>query len=369
MSAPNRQVRSAIAREAAEWLVRNRGGAVSEEDCTDFIAWLRASPLHIEEYLKSAVVWRDLQSSPTAMDFDIDALIREAAAESDRGVPSAWNPAQGKPPSGTPRRRPGLLTAIAAGVALVLVGVLWMGRDGQRFGLPKTFETGRGELRSWLLPDNTEVELNANTAITVRYTARERLVTVERGQALFQVAHESLRRFRVTAGATGVIAVGTKFDVLRQGAATLVTVVEGKVAVYTGEAPAPGPRAALPSQAVAVSAGSQARITTGSRSPRLAMVNVQQATAWAQRQIVFDQRPLGEVAGEFSRYSDVPIVVQSDTLRALPISGVFSAYDTASFLSFLTRLDGVTVERRADRILVLADNLPAAPASAPSPSH
>jgi transmembrane sensor len=368
MSTPNRQVRAAIAREAVEWLVRNRGSVASDADSAEFIAWLRASPVHIEEYLRSAAAWRDLQCTPEAMDFDIDALIRQAAEQTDRDVLPAWSRAPEDARSGSLWHRMGALSAIAASITLIVLGVFWMGRDGQRFGLPKSFVTARGELRSWLLPDGTEVELNSNTAITVRYTGAERLVQIENGQALFQVAHERQRRFRVTAGDTGVIAVGTRFDVLREGDATRVTVVEGKVAVYTGDAPAPGPRAALPSQAVAVSAGSQVQISAGSNSPRLAMVNAQQATAWVQRQIVFEQRPLGEVAAEFSRYSDVPIVVQGDALRALPISGVFSAYDTTSFLSFLARLDGVTIRRRADRTLVLADNSPAAaPGPAPSP--
>ena len=77
--------------------------------------------------------------------------------------------------------------------------------------------------------------------------------------------------------------------------------------------------------------------------------------AWVQRQVAFTERPLGEVAEEFNRYGAVPIIVQSERLRELPISGIFNAYDTDSFVAFIGRLDGVEIDRTAQRILVRAN--------------
>jgi len=77
-----------------------------------------------------------------------------------------------------------------------------------------------------------------------------------------------------------------------------------------------------------------------------------QALAWAQRRIVFEQRPLGEVAEEFNRYGRVPLVIDDAALRALPISGAFDVYDTDSFAAFLGTLDGVNVERTPTQIRV-----------------
>ena len=64
-------------------------------------------------------------------------------------------------------------------------------------------------------------------------------------------------------------------------------------------------------------------------------VDVQQTLAWLQRQIAFEQRPLGEVADEFNRYGSIPVEIDDAALRALPISGVFDAYDIDSFVAFL----------------------------------
>ena len=85
------------------------------------------------------------------------------------------------------------------------------------------------------LPDGSTLYLNTDSTVTVRYSGHERMVEVVRGQALFQVTHDTARRFRVQAGEAGAIAVGTRFDVYRQDSATLVTVAEGQVAVFVGQ--------------------------------------------------------------------------------------------------------------------------------------
>jgi len=47
--------RSAIAQEAADWFVANRAGLTAQER-QSFTAWLKASPVHIEEYLALSVM-------------------------------------------------------------------------------------------------------------------------------------------------------------------------------------------------------------------------------------------------------------------------------------------------------------------------
>jgi transmembrane sensor len=76
--------------------------------------------------------------------------------------------------------------------------------------------------------------------------------------------------------------------------------------------------------------------------------------AWLQRQIAFENEPLGEVAAEFNRYSPIPVEIDDDTLRALPISGIVDAYDTDAFAAFLATLSGVSVQKSPTRIRVLS---------------
>src|SRR5207247_4004547 len=99
------------------------------------------------------------------------------------------------------------------------------------------------------------------SAVNVRYERRLRQVEIERGHVVFAVAHDPARPFRVTAGSAQVIAVGTEFDVYLQGEVTLVTVVEGRVAV--GPSGGAGTAATGTRVPMQVDAGQQVRVVRG----------------------------------------------------------------------------------------------------------
>jgi transmembrane sensor len=116
--------------------------------------------------------------------------------------------------------------------------------------------------------------------------------------------------------------------------------------------------AGMPAGSVRVEAGYQVRIDASNVLDHPIPVAVQQAVSWLQRKIAFEQRPLGEVADEFNRYGSIPIEIDDAALRALPISGVFDAYDIDTFVAFLQSMDGVRVERTAARIRVFSVKSP-----------
>lgn len=347
----NQPSRSFVAQQAAEWFVENRSNAASQEDRAAFMEWLRLSPVHVEEYLKVAGVAHSLRAATDDPQFDPGQLLAAALAQPADNI--SVLPVRGPATRGRIAMRLGrrALLVGAAAAAVLMTTALWL-RDGERFGLPQDFETAHGEQRSWRLPDGSAVNLNSDSKVTVHYGANERVVNVKRGQALFQVAHEERRRFRVVAGDAQVIAVGTEFDVFRRADATLVTVVDGKVAVFNGNAPPATAHAVIPEDALRVGAGEQVRLGGNVKLPTVSVANVRETVAWVQRQIFFEQRPLYEVTEEFNRYGPVPIEINNDALRNLPITGVFNAYDTESFLAFLKRLDGVSVSTSDSRIEV-----------------
>ena len=157
--------------------------------------------------------------------------------------------------------------------------------------------------------------------------------------------------------------MGTQFDIYRRPDTTIVTVVEGSVAVLAGEPPPPGAQPDFRCMRCASMRDTRCTIDASGVSAQPMPVDVQQAVAWLQRKIAFEQRPLGEVADEFNRYGSIPIEIDDAALRALPISGVFDAYDIDSFVAFLQTLDGVAVQRTPNRIRVFTlttEELPSA---------
>src|SRR5262249_10043194 len=159
-------------------------------------------------------------------------------------------------------------------------------------------------------------------------------------------AKEPSGPFVVESGGTLVEAVGTQFDVYRKSDGTVVTVVEGKVAVQwpatsTALPAAPGPpvgsspsTTAVAAHEVLVAAGEQA-IVTAQAAVKSASPNVAAATAWTEGLLVFDHAPLAEVVREFNRQNARAIVLVGADLPKLEISGTFPASGADRIVHFL----------------------------------
>jgi transmembrane sensor len=350
MTASDAQIRSAITQVAADWYAAHRSGPLADADRAAFLAWLKASPIHIEEYLGVAALERTLSAATDDPSLSVDTLVEMARGDPNGGVVDLAGPQVSYPaPVRPPHRYWRSIAAACVGVVGIII--VWPMRDGHRVGGVKAYRTTHGEQGVWPLADGSTLHVNTDTAVTVRFSPTERLVEIDHGQVALAVAHDDGRPFRVHAGSTDTVAVGTEFDVYRRPDATLITVVTGQVAVSVGAfAPPRTADAGLPGGAglsggLRVNAGRQVRVVAGKLPSASEPTDLRETTAWLERKIVFEQRPLGAVADEFNRYNDKPFMIDDPALRRLPISGTFNAADTDSFAAFLESLDGVRVER------------------------
>jgi transmembrane sensor len=355
------QVRAAIAEQAGEWLVANDEGPLDAQDAAALAAWLKTSPVHVEEFLGVSAVARDLREARADPEYVLGAILARARAEEEAPVRTLWLRMVGAFRGET--SGPWLTVAVTMAACLVLSLGWFLPWNVRPAGHPAVstgttalhFETRHGEQLSRRLADNSILHLNTDSAVTIRYGKNERLVMLTSGQADFEVAHEPNRAFRVIAGSAEVVDMGTKFDVRLQHDTTVITVIEGRVAV----APSPtteelGMRS-NPSYArrvVQLGANQQITVTEGEWPATPEAVDAERTTAWLRREIVFDHEPLELVAAEYNRYSAKPIEIATPTLRKLPISGVFATDDTEAFIAFLRSLKGVRVEVTETRIRV-----------------
>lgn len=350
--------------EAGEWIVRHRTTGLDAAARRRFDAWLRASPENVRAYLEMSSVWEELGSLDPARTPPAAELLAAARAPdnvvmlgtTDDARESAGAPLEDVHPSKDRPGRRGLGWSLAASVLLVLAGA-WL------YAGLGTYATGVGEQRSIVLEDGSTIELNSRSRVRVRYGAAERRVELLEGQALFAVAPNKARPFVVHSGGIRVRAVGTQFDVYRKAAGTVVTVVEGKVAVIRQEAtkagdaspPAPG-RTAAPAPAplvaeVLLAAGEQVVVAPAAAAkPRRA--DVAAATAWTRRSLVFEASRLAEVAQEFNRYNARQLVVADPALADLRVSGVFSSVDPELLLRFLRSQPELVVEETGREIRI-----------------
>lgn len=299
--------------EAAAWLARLQDDARTPAREAAFKAWLAADPVHQSAFEQATDIWAALPGA---------AQLLDAAAARTRVPPAhRW-------------QRPSIAQfALAASVVLaVCIGVLLM------MARPSAYSTEVGEQKVATLSDGSRIALNTDSSVEVRYGTDERLVELDRGEAMFEVAHSSARPFLVRAGNKQVRAVGTSFVVRREGDVVVVTLLQGKVAVTdlrTGATKAsptylnPGDRLRAPLEGAA----------------RIDAQAADVATAWRRGQAMFTDTSLADAINELNRYGGPRLVIDDPRLAALKVSGVFATNDTGEFARAVAALHGMRVEQ------------------------
>ncbi len=357
-----------ITDEAALWYVKAQDPGFSTGDREELASWLAASAEHVKEYLSLAAVTQDVRE--IAGTFDVDELLRLAQDSADDANVVSLSEAevhvrsreadQGAPKPGKVRRERLGIWATAATITIAgILGLFYL-------TLPQTdlYATGVGEQVSFPLDDGSVITLNAQSTLRVAYTDTSRDIHLTAGEAMFDVASDPDRPFRVVTESAVIQAIGTQFNVRYRGSDTTVTVVEGIVDVQTvpdppslpgavGEIPDEFPTETSPivPQPTRVQVGQQARVSSG----EVAVVdtNIQKATSWRERRLVFDSWTLEDVVEEFNLYNDQHIVIVDADLAARSISGAFSADDRDSFALFLSEAGIALFESQADGTIVL----------------
>lgn len=187
------------------------------------------------------------------------------------------------------------------------------------------------------------ITLNADSLIKVRLEEASREIDLRRGEALFKVAHDPSRPFRVHTRVGFVQAVGTQFNVDdRVNGDTRVSVLEGKVRAVSSSG-----------KELVLSAGEEADIRRdGSISPREHPI-VSNTVAWRQHRLVFDNATLEEMATEFNRYNQsVRLRVEGLEGARHRFDGSFEATDPQSFIEMLSKEPDLAIERGVGEVVI-----------------
>lgn len=307
---------------AATWLLRMGSADCTHQERAEFEAWLAAAPANRAAAASVERAWRFVASHAADPEFVVmrcDALRR------------AQNAARGRWRSG--RRgglfQPRLLAACAAAAAALAVAVF------VTHGSP--YSTAQGERRAITLSDGSHVFLDEDTRLRVRFSRHARSLWLERGQARFDVAHDTGRPFSVTAGRRKVIATGTAFNVDLLDSKLFVTLIEGRVAVHPSD-----PfvlsygRNRLKAAPVELIAGQEFVERTDGGQALVAKVDTREMTAWQNGKLVFDNEPLLDAVARVNRYAGTKIVVDGAVAGSLKVNGVFNTGDPRAFVEGVT---------------------------------
>jgi len=323
-----------LEKAAAEWLARLDTHGLFDGESVDlndyaaqdarFAAWLNQSPSHRVALLRMISVWRRTH--------------RLAALKSPGHITPVKSWGIGL------QARKILGAAIAASLLLFVIGTM---NNNPESHVEHSYQTAKGGQRIETLADGSKIILNSDTKLHVTMSARERLIVLEQGEAVFEVKRNENSPFKVVAGEQLVTVLGTKFGVHRKAGEIEIAVTEGKVKVDVLGAPA-GEEPSVVMKKGDIAKTNQGTILVMSQG----LETVNRELSWRQGYIIFDEMPLSEAAAEFNRYNDRMLIINDPQIADIHVSGKFKTDNLSAFVRLLTEGFGFQVTDENDEILV-----------------
>lgn len=282
------------------WVLLTSGNA-TDADHEAYVRWRQRSPAHEAAAAMTEQMWFALPHTPLAQTF----------------VPPL-----------APARRRGRLPWIGLAAGLGALALTGLSEPGRAYFAD--YSTAVGERKQLTLEDGSQVWMNSGSALSVNFSQARREISLIKGEALFEVSKDPTRPFVVNASGGSVQAVGTRFDVDREGRHVRVGVTEGEVKVSSGGAQ------------VALKATQKLEYADGLQPSGVAALDMSTASAWQRGKLIFNRRPLSEVFADIERYVPGSLVLAGN-LPDTPVSGVFDLDDIPGILAILSHTQSLRI--------------------------
>jgi transmembrane sensor len=247
-----------------------------------------------------------------------------------------------------------LAFAAGAGVLLVAVVAIVLERSQPLGGsegrsptlLANRVSTDAHQARSLRLSDGSIVTLAADSDLAIDFEKHVRQLTLMRGHARFDVAHDPKRPFTVHAGRGLITARGTVFEVLVGSQGVNVVLLRGAIEVERVE----GARRTGDIRALV----SGQRLTVPMTGSLGAIGAAAPADTPAVAMLTFDKTPLGQAVGSLNKHNVRQLVIVAAPLPDQTITGGFNANDPEAFAQMLASMFHLALTRRANGDLLLS---------------
>lgn len=218
-------------------------------------------------------------------------------------------------------RKPRRAFWLAAGLAAAVLGIIWMQRGSDTNLQPqpesmKVYSTERSEFRYLLLPDSTQVWLNAASTLEFPpvFEGGKREVFLS-GEAYFDVKHADKVPFIIHTGKISTTVLGTAFNIKAYNDLSNVTVAvsRGKVKVQY-----------MDKEVAMLTQGQQVKVNNNGNGIADRKTGINQVATWQQGNLVYDDESILDVIADLERMYNVRIEVGSITVSNTRITTSFS---------------------------------------------
>lgn len=315
--------------QAAAWTTLLESGAMSALDLERFHLWLEdpANARVMGEYRTMLGMIQDLPQ-------------HKAAGLLALPLPQARLP-------GVPFVHPLRFSGVAvATIAAVVLGA-WLGLRPVREFVSQIYSTETGEERRVVLQDGSVAHLNTQSRIRWIGSGKDRRVALERGEVLFEVAHDATRPFCVIVGNSEIRDLATEFDVYRKSnGSVVVTVLSGEVEVKElatgGAQPDWAQRQLKPNE--------QIEYTPASLIADVHRFAAPKSVRWREGLLETEGQSFTAVVSELNRYSTKQILIADPRLESsdIRIGGTLGIHDVRAALQRIQKLGPIAVTDTGD---------------------
>lgn len=373
-NSPAGDLPEAVLEDAAIWQARLReaapGTAEARRVRAEFNQWLLADTRHRQAFAEMEALWGALQTpveqliaeqqvaeerngyetdSVTSLQAEDYSVTPAQAGVHDRAMDSRLrgNDIGRKTGNDVGRR---LIRQFATAACLALAVFTTLGwQQGWMTQWQSDYITAVGEEAPIETGDGSRITLNTDSALAMDYSARERRVRLLKGEAWFNVASTDKRPFIVSTGAGAVRVTGTQFNVRLAGDTAIVSLDEGRVELRATRAQNSG----TPDEGPIVLEPGQQAVLAGNRISAPAPFDRTVVTAWLRGQFVFYNTSLAEVVETLNRHRHGRIMVTSNELNKLRVSGIFSTEDPDAALDVIASTLPIQQTRLTDYLVLI----------------
>ena len=342
----------AIYAQAAEWIVRLRAVDVTAEDIASWQRWIQLDARHGTAFERLEEVGSQIAQLGSSRARPSPPTRRALARDSyDGSIPiRLWS--KSRP---LESRRLGLLVWGRGLIAVLSFGLVlsfaWRLHEST---FSTVYRTRIGQNRNVRLRDGSRITLGGDSQIAVDFDPRMRRVALLHGEAFFSVAKNPQRPFELTVGHAVLVDVGTSFDVRRAARRTVISVLEGRVAVRTRATRTEASARINPAGSASVVLGAnESTIVDADRIEPVSRISDPAAvTAWMSGQLAFRWQPLGQVLEQVNRYSTKPIVAANPKVANLEITGTVVEQSVPEWIASLRTAIGIEADEQPNRIVL-----------------
>ncbi len=303
----NSAIPNSILEQAQAWYIRLGAEDATPTDWADFTDWLEKSETNLQAY--------------DQVELAVDDILQEPVVSEP-----VTNVVQFQPKLS--RLRPSFSRRYAGIAALFIIAISAFNLSGIEIIPPQTqqYATVVGDQQSITLADGTFVTLNTNTKLSTTMSKRTRHVTLESGEAYFQIAQDSKRPFVIDAMGMTITDIGTAFSVSTINNTLSVSVSDGIVDIKS------------PYETVRVTKGHNAITTRAAKVIKVSEVDLEAELSWRGGVLIYDAAPLADIVPDLNRYFSIPITISDEAVANMMFSGALNISSQEDLLHALEDL-------------------------------